>query len=284
MEACNEDERDLIHADRPPGYRSSASHGHGLPPLMALLGSVTLWALCAASCFVSFGWYFYITWQPQFLKDVHAIDYSSSEVLTGLPLLFGALGCLVGGKVSDILVQRTGSRRWGRSLVGAVGFALAGLCVLGSGFAAEAWQTVALLCLASLFNDLAIPIIWTVCADVGGRFAGTVAGIMNMAGGVGAVLSPMLIPVVLGFLPPSFTAPERWQTVFAGLALAWFLGAIAWLLIDSSRPLFEETPFVLPASPPPEAIFHKNAPAGRFPSPVEGIQRPDEGTKAGPPA
>ena len=74
--------------------------------------------------------------------------------------------------------------------------------------------------------------------DVGGRYAGTVAGVMNMAGGVGAILSPILIPRVLTMLPADYSGPERWRIIFSGLAVSWFLGAVAWVFIDASKPLF----------------------------------------------
>jgi ACS family glucarate transporter-like MFS transporter len=224
----------------PPTTPVLVASGHAWPPWRCLVFSLTVWSLCAASCFVCFGWYFYPTWQPQYLKDVHGISYDDSELLTGAPFLCGAIGSLIGGGLSDSIVRRTGNRRWGRSLIGVVGFTLAGLCVLGTGFATSAWQAVTLLCAAFLVNDLAIPVIWAACADVGGRYAGTVAGIMNMAGGVGAILSPILIPRVLVMLPAEYSGPERWRIIFAGLAVSWFVGALAWVFIDASKPLFPE--------------------------------------------
>jgi MFS family permease len=248
---CNDAERALIEGAPPPATDSEAittaptparhaDRGHAWPPPGQLVSSVTLWGLCLAAACVSFGWYFYPTWQPEYLKDVYHISYEGSELLTGLPFLCGALGCLVGGRLSDRLVVATGSRRWGRSLLGLVGFTGAGLCVLGTGFVREPWQAVALLCLAFLVNDLAIPVIWAVCSDVGGRFAGTVAGIMNMAGGIGGMLSPALIPQVREALQGQYPPVECWRLIFAGLAGAWFIGAAAWLVIDAGRPMFRE--------------------------------------------
>jgi MFS family permease len=260
---CNAAERDRIRSGPYALRPDQAAAGHGWPPLRALVSSVTLWALCLVSCCVSFGWYFYPTWQPEYLKEVYQISYEKSEILTGLPFLCGAVGSLVGGRLSDRLIRATGSRRWGRSLVGVVGFTGAGLCVLGTGFTTRPWQAVTLLCLAFLINDLAIPAIWAACADVGGRFAGTVSGIMNMAGGIGAIFCPILIPVILKAIP-SYGAPaaatgsglaaaaqagsfpvlylpaERWRIIFTMLAVAWFVGAVAWLFIDASKPLFKE--------------------------------------------
>jgi len=224
---------------RNPANPHSAS-GHAWPPLRDLTGSLTLWALCVAAFGVSFGWYFYPTWQPKYLEDVYGISYADSEILTGLPFLCGALGCLVGGGLSDALIARTGNRRWGRSVLGLVGFGGAGLCVLATGYTTQAWQAVLLLCLAFLINDLAIPVIWAVSADIGGRYVGTVAGIMNTAGAVGGLLSPVLIPRILSALPTAYSVSLRWQIIFAGLAVAWFISAAAWLFVDASKPLFRK--------------------------------------------
>jgi hypothetical protein len=102
------------------------------------------------------------------------------------------------------------------------------------------------LCLAFFFNDLAIPVIWSVCADVGGRFVGSVAGLMNMANGTGAVLCVASIPLVLHYLgsaPDAASAGRaagRWMIVYAALGSAWFVGAAAWLLVDAGKPIFGE--------------------------------------------
>jgi MFS family permease len=91
---------------------------------------------------------------------------------------------------------------------------------------------VALLCTAFFVNDLAIPVIWAASTDIGGRYAGTVAGVMNMAGGVGAVISPALTPVLRSHFD--------WPVIFAVLAGGWFIAALAWLRIDASTPLVPE--------------------------------------------
>ncbi|MFO0880819.1 MAG: MFS transporter [Gemmataceae bacterium] len=235
---CNDQERELIRAGR-PASQPHAADGHTWPGFATLARSLTIWALCSAGFWVCVGWYFYPTWQPKYLEDVFGVrsDATQSELLTGLPFLCGAVGCLVGGRLSDRLVARTGSKRWGRSLVGLIGFGGAGFCVLATGFVTEWWQAVALLCLAFLINDLAVPVIWATSADVGGRFAGSVSGLMNMIGAIGAMLSPLLIPVALTYLPESYTPVQRWQTIFIGLSSAWFLAGLSWLFIDAGTPI-----------------------------------------------
>jgi MFS family permease len=234
--SCNLAEQRLIE---PAGVASVRGIGHSWPPLRLLAGSLTIWALCFSSFWVCLGWYFFPTWQPKYLQNVHgfASDGMKSELLTGLPFLFGAVGSLSGGKLSDSLIGLTGSRRWGRALVGLIGFTGAGVCFLLTGWVGEWWLAVGLLCLASLLNDLAIPPLWAACGEVGGRYAGSVSGLMNMVGGFGAVLSPAYLPRVRDRLRETFTEHQSWHWIFIGLAAAWFLAAAAWLVIDATKVL-----------------------------------------------
>jgi sugar phosphate permease len=234
---CNAAERDLIRAGPYSLKADEAGHAHPQVPWRKLLGSLSLWALCFAGAGVSFAWYFFPSWQPKYFKDVFGMTPEDSEWLTGLPFLCGACGALLGGRWSDRLIRLTGSRRWGRSLMGVVGFVGAGACVACMGVADEPWQAVTLLCLAFFINDLAIPPIWAAAADIGGRYAGTVSGVMNMAGSVGAFLGMAAIPILLAVFPQDLSLRTRWALMFVVLASAWFLAAAAWLLVDAGRPI-----------------------------------------------
>jgi ACS family glucarate transporter-like MFS transporter len=234
---CNHSELVLIRRTS----AASGPSGHAWPSWRVLVGSPTVWAICTASFFINFGWYFYATWQPKYWQEVHDIAYADSSWLTGAPFVCGAAGTLLGGRWSDHLLRRGGSRRWGRALIGLFGYLLAGLCVLAVGFTTTAWQAEALLCLGFLVNDLTVPVLWAVCTDVGGRCAGTMSGLMNMIGGFGAVLSPALLPHAHELLYRHFDHRASWRIIFAGLAASWFLGAFAWLVIDAGKPLAAET-------------------------------------------
>ncbi|MHB1423460.1 MAG: MFS transporter [Gemmataceae bacterium] len=234
---CNDRERDLIR----PASAHAESGGHAWPSWRVLAGSLTVWAVCAASFFINFGWYFYATWQPKYWEEVHDIPYSKSVWLTGAPFVCGAVGTLLGGRWSDYMLRRGRSRRWSRALIGLTGYLLAGLCILATGFTTTVWQAETLLCLGFLVNDLTVPIIWAVCADVGGLCAGTLSGLMNMMGGFGAAISPALLPHAHEWLHAHFDHRVSWRIIFAGLSASWFLGALTWLFIDAGKPLTDET-------------------------------------------
>jgi len=204
-----------------------APEGLGRVPWNLLLRSANLWAICLCSFALNFSWYFYITFLPKFLRDKFGVDFAGSELMTGLPLLIGGISCLIGGRLSDVLIRRTGSKRWGRSLVGLAGMAAAGLCVLVVPALGTAWGIIAAICVACAFQDLAVPVLWAVCADVGQEYAGTVGGCMNALGSIGGVLSPLL------------AAWLGWDGVFFAYAAAYGVGGLLWLGIDAGRPVAE---------------------------------------------
>jgi MFS family permease len=69
--------------------------------------------------------------------------------------------------------------------------------------------------------------------DIGGKFAGTVSGSMNMMGNFGGMAGPFFVGVVLQ------ATTRNWELVFAISSVIYFLGAFFWLVIDPVTPLEE---------------------------------------------
>jgi ACS family glucarate transporter-like MFS transporter len=186
-------------------------------------------ALCLVSFCVSFCFYFYITFLPKYLKDQFQFDYGQSQLWSGLPLFVGGLACLAGGALSDWVIRRTGRLRWGRSIVPIVGWSLAGLCAFTVSQLNSPGAVIALIIVAFAFQDLGVPSMWSLPADIGGRYAGTLGGWMNTAGAVGGMLSPLIAAQV--------AIRSGWNTAFVMFGAVYLLGALAWLRVDASRPL-----------------------------------------------
>jgi nitrate/nitrite transporter NarK len=204
---------------------------------MALL-SPNLLALDAVSFCISFSFYFYITLLPRYLKEQFQIDYSQSQLITGLPLFLGALACVIGGRVSDWLVVRTGSRKWGRRIMPIMGWSAAGLCALLVSQLHSPTAVIILICVAFAFQDLGVPSMWSLPTDVGGRYAGTVGGCMNMAGCLGGFLSPLV--------SAHLSIHYGWNTAFVIFGVVYLLGALAWLRLDADQPAFDSQPLEAP--------------------------------------
>jgi MFS family permease len=85
--------------------------------------------------------------------------------------------------------------------------------------------------MASFCNDLTMPGSWSTCMDVGGRYAGTVSGSMNMMGNFGGMAGPLVVGLVLQF------TNRDWQLAFLISAIIYSLGTLCWFFIDPVTPL-----------------------------------------------
>ena len=59
--------------------------------------------------------------------------------------------------------------------------------------------------MAGLFNDFVMPAAWAGCMDIGGRYAGTVSGAMNMMGSIAGALSPLVVGYLLAWTAQNWT-------------------------------------------------------------------------------
>jgi len=225
----NEAELGIILGSKPSRTRQTES-GSATVPWKKLLKSQNLWAICLMYFCLAFGWYFYITWLPTYLRS-RGMTLLEAGAYSGLPLFLGAFGCILGGRLADYAVRRTGNLR-SRCYIGFGGFAVGALCLLASAFAPDARTSVLFMALASFFGDVTLSSCWAVCIDIGRPLAGTVSGCMNSWGSFGTILSP----VMAGYLVQQTGA---WHVAIAINAAVLFLGALLWLTIDPRKPLLD---------------------------------------------
>ncbi len=226
-------------ADHPgvsPAELKTIRVGAALPPTKAeplpwkqLLFNRDLLFLCATYFVSGFGFQFFVTWLPTYLTREHGLTLARSGFYAGLPLLAGAIGCALGGTVSDWITRRSGSLLWGRRIVGAGGFLLGAAGFLAAVSARSPEFAVACLAFASGAHDLTLPVVWATCTDLGGKFGGTAGGWMNLA----SSLSGMLAPVASAGLAQWFGSFHAVFWVTTSLYLA---GALLWLFIDPRKP------------------------------------------------
>jgi MFS transporter, ACS family, glucarate transporter len=154
-----------------------------------------------------------------------------AAALGGIPLLFGGLGALTAGVLSTRLIARTGRVTLVRRTIGFIGLTGAATLLMTSFYIRDPLWAMLAMGMASFFNDTTLPGSWTTCMDVGGRYAGTVSGSMNMLGNFGGMAGPIVVGYVLAW------THHDWQLAFAISAAIYFLGAICWLFIDPVTPL-----------------------------------------------
>ena len=229
--------------------------GHGNVPWRELVTRRTMWLLWAQYFCLSYGWYFYITWLPTYLKEGQGMEIKSNAVmkwlagllegtmspahadavlkaaLAGIPLLFGGFGSLTAGAISSLLLRR------GRSVVrirrgfAFVGFTGAAVLLMTSFYIKDPLLAMLAMGMASYCNDLTMPGSWSTCMDVGGKYAGTVSGSMNMMGNFGGMAGPLVVGLVLQY------THRDWQLAFLISSIIYFMGAVCWVWIDPVTPL-----------------------------------------------
>jgi MFS family permease len=87
---------------------------------------------------------------------------------------------------------------------------------------------------SSFSNDLAMPPSWAACMDVGGRYAGSLAGSMNMMGNFGGMVGPLVLPYLLNM------TNNNWNFTFWVSGAVYAIGGVAWFLIDPVTPLDQD--------------------------------------------
>jgi MFS transporter, ACS family, glucarate transporter len=208
--------------------------GHGDVPWGKLLRSRTIWLLWVQYFCLSYPWYFYITWLPTFLRDGYPeLSDMHRSVLAGFPLFFGGIGSLLCGFLSAKVTVWTGNVTKARRLLACIGFAGAAVMLAISVTAADALLLMVLIGMASFFNDLVMPGAWATCMDVGGKYAGTVSGSMNMMGNMAGFVAP----TVGGMMRD---AHMEWSVFLLSMAGMYLLGTLCWPFIDPVTPLDPE--------------------------------------------
>ena len=190
-------------------------------PWGTLLRSPNMWAImCAYFTYVYCLWIF-LSWLPSYLVDFRHFTLLKVGIFASLPLFAGVVGDTVGGVATDWLLKKTGNTKLARRSVAIVG--MLGCCVFIVPAALTADPYVAVYCLTAsmFFLECTIGPSWSVPMDTGGKYSGTVSGMMNMAGKVGGALSPL----VFGFL----VQYGNWQAPFIVAAALLVIGSGVWL-------------------------------------------------------
>ena len=228
-QGVNEAELELITKGAPPEVK-----GHRMPRAAwrALLGNRSLWAMGLYYLCGSFGWSFFASWMPRYFADVQKMPYERSDWLTFWPLLCGGASCLAGGAASQWVVRRTGWRRVGRAMFPIFGATTAAAAMFCIPLMRTPIEATVLLCLASAAYDFGQASNWATIVDIGGKYAGSSAGLINTVGNLGNAFQPVVGALI-------FTA-VGWDLLFAVYGVAFLLAASMWLMIDPRRTFYDD--------------------------------------------
>jgi ACS family glucarate transporter-like MFS transporter len=200
----------------------------------AVLSSPTLWALSIMYFCSNSGWSFFITWVPEYMKSNLGLTGTTLHLASGAPLFFGAIGCYLGGLLTDRQVRVWG-RRWGRTLQGVIAYACGGTFFLASNLLTQHSPALAFttLCAASFVKDFGMAASWSTTIDIGHRYSGSVAGVMNTIGNLGTVVSPPVVAWLALALGQDGT--HDWSGSLFYYAGMFYMASLCWLFVNPRR-------------------------------------------------
>jgi len=198
------------------------------PPPMEKRASAVGHALEFAEYVGDHGSLFHLCLLPVDLFELAAVlsrrlpPFHAAQVglLASLPLWAGVVGDTVGGLATDYLLKRTGSAKIGRRVVAITGLLGCAVFIVPAALTEDAYVAVWCLTASMFFLECTIGPSWAVPMDTGGKYSGTVSGMMNMAGNIGGALSP----IVFGAL----VQVGNWQAPFIVAAVLLVIGSAVW--------------------------------------------------------
>jgi sugar phosphate permease len=203
----------------------------GLPWAIALR-SKNLWMIMLMYHTYCWGSYFYLSWLPNYLQKGRGFSESELKIYAVLPFVAGIIGNITGGTLSDYLCKKYGLKV-GRLVVGTTGLFLSACFLLATSLTPNKYAAVAFLTLGYGSMDCMLPVSWSVCLDIGRKYAGSITGAMNMAGQLGSFITA----VVFGKLVTYFGNYDTPLLPMAGMLL---ISAFLYTRIDPTEQLIPE--------------------------------------------
>jgi sugar phosphate permease len=201
-------------------------------PWGTLLRSPNMWAIMLAYFTYVYCLWIFLTWLTKYLIDVRHFTLLKGGLLASLPLWAGVIGDTVGGLATDGLLRRTGNAKLARSSVAITGLLGCAVFIVPAALTEDPYVAVACLTASMFFLECTIGPSWAVPMDSGGKYSGTVSGMMNMAGNFGGAISP----IVFGYLAYG----DKWQAPFIVAACLLVVGAAIWAFwIDPTKAILK---------------------------------------------
>ncbi len=169
-------------------------------------------------------YFVFVFWFFRYLTEGRGFNVLASGVWASLPNVAGFVCAPIIGMLADRLGRKIGGnlarRRVAMScLLGATGFALAGAAVPG------ALLAIAALSLSSACLNGAESPFFATATVIGAANPGASAGLLNLMGNLGGVLSIWLVP--------RMTAAWGWNGTISFWAGVAFVAAVLWLTVNS---------------------------------------------------
>lgn len=236
--AVNQAELDLIHANQ-----ETSEDAPPVLPLRRVIRNRSMLVFIIQQFMNAGADFIYGLYMGSYFTSRGVVDEKTLGFLVSLPLFGGACGGIAGGFLNDGLIRLTGSRRWTRVVCGLSGKTIATVCLYFAAVNGDPVMTGWLFFLTKFFSDWTQPTVWGASTDMGGKYSGTVFSVINTAGGVGGVVTPLIGGTLLDYYKTStdvdgvVTTITHFEPVFIMVGIMYLASAACWLFINCEQSL-----------------------------------------------
>lgn len=148
-----------------------------------------------------------------YLATQRHMPWLKAGVFVALPYIAAALGGLVAGQISDLLLKRTGSANLARKSVIVAGLVMAAMVPIAT-LVPDGEDTLLILTMSiAFFGQGASNQGWTVISDIAPKnLMGVTGGIFNLITNLSGILVPIVVGVIL-----QVTGSYNWALTFIGI-------------------------------------------------------------------
>src|ERR1041385_9051935 len=165
-----------------------------------------------------------LTWTPKYLQDEFHFNLGSLWYIGMIPWTGACFTVLLGGRISDWLLKKTGNLVIARSWFAAAALVLTTSCFLVVSAAHSATTVIVLMTIGNALNALPNSVYWAVILDTTPpSHTGTFSGLTHFFANTGSVLAPTLT----GYL----SARYGYSAMFIATGVATAIGMVAMLVV-----------------------------------------------------
>ena len=185
--------------------------------------------ICITLSYASLGYfqYLFFYWINFFFETVQQQDRSVARWYATIITLSMGLGMIGGGWLAGRIPVGL-SPRWRRAVVPVVGMIASGLTFEVGLLASDPHITLVSLAISAALIGACEGSFWTTSVELGGRYGGTTAGLMNTGCNLGGTMSPYVTPVMSEIFAQYYGQDLGWRLSLALAGVIVMAGASLW--------------------------------------------------------
>jgi sugar phosphate permease len=182
------DEDVLVVREKPTGREWASLFGHA-----------TTWVMVIGAFCLQYVFWFYITWLPSYLETAQHFTIKHAGLLAALPYIAGTVAVLLGGRISDRLIDRGMEPIRARKYTIAAGALLTAVALFATAFSRGQTIAVVLLTVGMFTYSLSSGPYWALATNVVStpKLVASMGSIQNFGGFLGGACAPVVTGVIV---------------------------------------------------------------------------------------